>query len=109
MIKNMSFRNTPIKRKLMMIILLTSGVVLLLTCATFFIYELVTFRSSLISIYAIRSKIIAVNSTASLAFENENDAREVLSALKADPHVVTACLYDKDGKVFVTYPTNLTA
>jgi PAS domain S-box-containing protein len=100
-------RDIPIRRKLMLIILLTSGSVSLLTCAAFFTSELVTFRHSMISIYSIRSKIVAVNSTASLAFQNESDAREVLSALKADPHVLAACLYDKNGKLFARYPAGL--
>jgi len=100
----MTFRDIPIRRKLMLIILLTSGVVLLLTCAMFFVIDVLDFRHSMVEIYSIRSKIIAVNSTASLAFQNDADAREVLSALRADPHVEVACLYDKDGKLFAIYP-----
>src|SRR5438132_3075465 len=44
-------------------------------------------------------RVIAANSTASLAFANQADAREILSALKAEPHVVAAALYDKDGRL----------
>ncbi|HEY2328589.1 MAG TPA: CHASE sensor domain-containing protein, partial [Verrucomicrobiae bacterium] len=105
----MLLKDTPIRRKLMLIILLTSGAVLLLTCAAFFTCELVTFRQAMVSSYSVRSKIIAANSTASLAFENVADANEVLSALKVDPHVTAACLYDKDGKLFATYPAGLLA
>jgi len=103
----MPLRNMPIRRKMMLIILLTSGAVLLLTCLAFFTYELLSFRRSMVEIYSIRSRIIAVNSTASLAFQNDADAREVLSALKADPHVMAACLYDKSNKVFATYPAGM--
>ena len=101
----MPLHNLPIRRKLMTIILLTSGVVSLLTCAAFFAYDFLTFRQSLVAIYTIRSQIIATNSTAALAFENEADAREVLSALRADPHVVAAGLYDRNGRWFARYPT----
>ncbi|HXF09436.1 MAG TPA: PAS domain S-box protein [Desulfuromonadaceae bacterium] len=97
----------PIRRRLMLVLLLTSGVVLLLTCAIFFVSDWLNFRRSMVEIYSIRSRIIAVNSTASLAFQNDADAREVLSALRADPHVTAACLYDKEGRPFVTYPAGL--
>src|SRR3989442_918627 len=101
------FKDLPIRRKLMLIILLTSGAVLFATFAMFFASDLFGFRRSMVEIYSIRCKIIAVNSTASLAFQNDADAREVLSALRADPHVTVACLYDKDGKVFATYPAGV--
>lgn len=100
-------RNKSIRRKLMTIILLISGVVSLLTCAAFSAYEILTFRRSLLAIYTIRSQIVAANSTAALAFTNETDAVEVLSALKADPHVSAAGLYDRNGKLFARYPARL--
>ncbi|MEJ7589899.1 MAG: ATP-binding protein, partial [Ferruginibacter sp.] len=50
-------------------------------------------------------KIIAVNSTAALAFENADDATEILLALRTEKNVVAACLYDKKGKLFAHYTT----
>jgi hypothetical protein len=41
-------KDTPIRQKLMVIILLTSGAVLLLTCASFFTYEFWTFRQTMV-------------------------------------------------------------
>ena len=49
-------------------------------------------------------KIISSNSTASLAFDNPADGTEILAALKTEPHIVAACLYDKDGKLFSRFP-----
>ena len=40
------FRGQRIRRKLMTVILLTSGVVLLMACGTFFTYDLLTYRQS---------------------------------------------------------------
>ena len=97
------FRNRPITRKLMTVILLTSGAVLTLTCGTFLVYELVTFRQSMVQGLSTLAQAIAANSTAALAFENADDAAQVLSALAADPHVVAAALYDKDGVLFASY------
>ena len=105
----MALKNAPIRRKLMTVILLTSGVVLLLTCLAFFSYEVLTFRQATVEKLSTLGKIIAANSTAALAFENRGDANETLAALKAEPHIVAAGLYDQNGKLFSQYPTNLPA
>ncbi|HJT25638.1 MAG TPA: CHASE sensor domain-containing protein, partial [bacterium] len=100
----MPLRNTPIRRKLMAAFLLTGGAVLLLTCAAFLAYEIVTLRKGMVDAYATRSQILAANSTAALAFQNQDDATGVLAALQSDTHVVAACLYDDKGKLFAKYP-----
>ncbi len=100
----MAIRDWPIKRKLTAILLLISGLVLLLTSAAFVTYEVVTFRQTIQTHLATRSRILAANSTAALAFANEADAREILDALKYDPHMVAAALYARDGRVLATYP-----
>src|SRR6266849_1868409 len=105
----MSLRDTPIQRKLMTIILLTSGAVLLLTCSAFFVYELLTFRQTTVRQLTTLAEIIAANSTAALAFQNQSDAQEILAAVKAERHIVAACLYDHEGKLFAKYPPDLPA
>jgi PAS domain S-box-containing protein len=99
-------KNTPIRRKLIVIILLTSGAVVLLTCASFFTYEFWTFRQSMVRQASTIGKIVADNSTAALAFQNTDDAKEVLNTLKAERHIVAAGLYTEDGKLFSKYPAN---
>src|SRR5260221_8826426 len=105
----MQLRNVPIRQKLMTVLLLTSGTVLLLTCAAFITYEIITLRKSMVDAYKTRAKIIAANSTAALAFQNEDDATEVLGALKTDERVIEACIYDMKGRVFAKYPADAPA
>jgi uncharacterized membrane protein affecting hemolysin expression len=103
----MLFKNIPIRKKLWRSIILINGILLLVTCGTFFIYELYVFRDRMADkIYTI-GRIIAVNSTAALAFDNPEDAREILSAVKTEKHIVAACLYDKKGRLFARYPDTL--
>ena len=102
----MRLRDIPIRRKLMAALLLTSGAVLLLACAAFITYEFVTLHKSMLESYTTRAEILAANSTAALAFQNQADATEVLGALKLDPRVMAACLYDEKGKVFAKYPAD---
>jgi len=103
----MSLRDWPIKKKLTAILLLVSSLVLLLTSAAFVTYEVLAIRRTTLKNLSTLGRVIAANSTASLAFANEADAREILSALKAEPHVVAAGLYDKDGRLFSRYPAGL--
>src|SRR5882672_9083224 len=103
----MAFKNTPIKRKLTTLFLLTSGAVVLLTCASYFAYEYLTFRQTILGQLSTLGEVVAANSTAALAFGNERDAGEILAALKAERHIVAAALYDHDGKLFSRYPADL--
>jgi PAS domain S-box-containing protein len=99
----------PIQRKLMRVIMLACGVVLVLTCAAFFIYEFITYRDLTKSELSTIGKIVAANSSGALAFDDKENAEEVLSPLKAQPHIVAACLYDKNGGIFAVYPKSLSA
>jgi signal transduction histidine kinase len=97
-------RDMPIQRKLMTMILVISGVVLVLTCAAFIGYELLTFRRTAVRQLATLGEIIAAESTGAVAFDNQGDATEILAALKAERHITFACLYDRKGRVFARYP-----
>jgi signal transduction histidine kinase/ActR/RegA family two-component response regulator/HAMP domain-containing protein len=104
----MDAKSTPIRRKLITIALLTSGVVLLISTVASFAYEYLTYRQVAVRNLTTLGSIIATNSTAALAFENEQDARSILSALRAEPHIVAGALYDDEGRLFATYPEDLT-
>ena len=93
-----------IRHRLITIILLTSVAVLALTSITLLVYEFVSFRRTMAQDLSTLARVIATNSTAALAFENPADAEEVLAALKAEPSVIAAALYDSNGRLFARYP-----
>jgi signal transduction histidine kinase len=103
----MALRDWPIQQKLTAMLVSISGLVLLLTAAAFAGYQYWSLRLRTLDALSVRGRIIAANSTASLAFANEADARELLSALRVDPHIVAAVLYDKGGRQFAAYPANV--
>jgi signal transduction histidine kinase/CheY-like chemotaxis protein len=94
----------PIRHTLILVILISCGVVMLITSSAFFVYEYVSIRQLVARNLETLGKAIAVNSTAALAFENAGDAREVLSAVQAQPHIVAARLYLSDGRLIAFYP-----
>ncbi|WP_169306898.1 ATP-binding protein [Pedobacter polaris] len=90
-------------------ILVNSASVLLLACIAFFSYEYYSFRKSSLSRLSTIGKIVAINSTASLAFKDHKDATEILLALKSEPRILVAALYDKENHLFAQYPINAPA
>jgi signal transduction histidine kinase len=100
----MGTATAPLRRKLNSIALITTGVALLLTTLLFFVGEVVAVRRSSLQELRILSEVVASNSSAALAFDNPEDARSVLAAFRADPHIVAAALFKPDGRMFVAYP-----
>jgi PAS domain S-box-containing protein len=102
----MLFHNTPIKRRLMLVILVTSMAVLALTWIAFVVYELVSSSEELKRNVAATARIIAANSTNPLMDQEDEDAREMLSSLRAVASIRGAALYDVNDRLLATYPTN---
>jgi signal transduction histidine kinase/ActR/RegA family two-component response regulator/HAMP domain-containing protein len=65
---------------------------------------MVAYRKEVSRQLATIAAIIADNSTAVLAFEDRRGASEMLSALKAEHHILGAALYDEAGRIFSTWP-----
>ena len=103
-----SLRNIPIKRKLMVVILLTSGFAILLMGSALITYELVTFRSALTNNIEVLAQIIGSNSTAALAFDDRENANEILRALAAENQITAAAIYDRNGRLFASFPESIT-
>src|SRR5579864_5628919 len=102
-----ALRDLPIKRKLMVVILLTSSVALLLMGGALIVYERITFRSALAVNMNVLAKIIGSNSTAALAFYDQENAHEILSALLAEKQIKAAAIYDRNGQIFASFPENV--
>lgn len=97
------FRAAPIKRKLILIIMLTSSVAFLLGGVAYLTYDLLTFRTLMARQLAVLAEIIGANSTAALSFNDPASAQETLAALAADENIVSTALYTKDGRIFAKY------
>ena len=92
-----------IKNKLVTIIMLTSAIVLLIASTSYIVNDLMTIRSNVVEKLSAIAEVIGSNSTAALAFEDQETAVEILGALRAEPNVAAAYLYNREGKVFGSY------
>ena len=105
----MNLQNLSIKGKLMLITMLTSSAALVLSSASFLIYDLISFRHLLTLDLMTQAQIIGYNSAAAMAFRDEAAATATLSALTAKEDIVAAVLYSPDGTIFAHYFPNGTA
>src|SRR5436853_7424605 len=92
-----------IKRKLMLIIMLTSSIALLLACAAFVVFELFSFRQSMKDDLSSLAGMVANTSTAALAFNDESAAQEILNSLAEQSHIVRGCIYSRTGEILALY------
>ena len=96
-------RSRSISRRLTWMNMLVSGSALLLACLGFIAYDLTSFRDSIVGNLTVKSSIIGANSVTALTFNDPGAAETTLSALRADPNVVSAGLYGADGRLFAAY------
>ena len=98
-----SFRDLPIKQKLVIAILSTTAAALILAGMGIVLTDSVLFRGYLRRDLSALAKIIADNSNAALAFNDTESASETLGSLRARTHVVGACIYRTDGTILARY------
>ncbi|UEM23664.1 response regulator [Skermanella mucosa] len=98
------FRLMPLRRKLITIMLLTSGISLLMITAALILHEEVRFRESAVNQLASIGKVIAANTTAALSFDDPGAAGDTLAALAAHPEIRQAHIIRRDGALFAAYP-----
>jgi len=100
---NRLLKNISIKRKLILINLFTTGIVLFIACVLFIQFERKNLKDNTLRELSVLSKIISDNSTAALAFDDRKTAEEILSALSVKKYIASACLFDHNGRIFATY------
>ena len=96
-------RGQSIRQKITRLVLLSCGVAALVACSVFAVYDVTTARNSLARDLATVAEITGSNSTAAIAFDDPQTAREILESLDVQPHIVEACIYTTDGRVFAKY------
>jgi PAS domain S-box-containing protein len=97
------FADRSIRSKLIAIVMLTTATALLLACAGFIIADLFLQHGSVTRNLETLAKILAANSTASIAFGDHAAATEVLGALHVKESIIEACIYDERGAPFAAY------
>jgi two-component system, sensor histidine kinase and response regulator len=98
-----SFHDLSIRRKLTLIIMITTCTAILLACGTFFGFDIHVLRESKVHDLQTLAHVLGSNSTAALTFNDAAAAAEVLKSLSAKEHIMAAALYRGDASIFATY------
>ena len=98
-----AFRNWPIRRKLIVSSLLSSGLALLLAGATIMVLQVNQYREDVAGELSSIAAMIATNSSAALAFGDAESARKTLMALGAEHRIAAATVSRPDGSVLATW------
>jgi PAS domain S-box-containing protein len=99
----LAFRNLSIRRKLTLIVMVTTCTAILLACGAFLTFDIHTLRRTRVLDLETLAEVLGSNSTAALTFNDPGAAREVLQSLAAKPHIMAASLYGSDGAIFAFY------
>lgn len=96
-------QNVPIRQKLILIIMVATGLALLLAGVVLIVFEYVRSRQEMADDLTSLAEVIAQNSTAALSFNSPEDAKETLSSLEVRKEIVAGAVYDQEGRLFAQY------
>ena len=83
--------------------MLTSLAALLLTVGALTWYDRATFRDEVLRDVDTLAGILGENASSSVAFNDQRQAQATLAALRAQPQITGAAIYDSKGALFATY------
>jgi PAS domain S-box-containing protein len=98
-----AFRDAPLKRKLMLLVMAASVVVVMVAFLAFAVSEAISSRRSLRQEITALGEIVGANTAAAVTFNDRIAAEETLSALRANPHILATYILVDDGLVFARY------
>lgn len=101
------FHIKSIKNKLMLIIMSVSLIGLLTVASSILIREVIVLQDIQQRDLEILAKMVMDNTSAYLAFDDENGATMALASLKAKKQITRAVLFDRQGQLFAVYPQAL--
>jgi signal transduction histidine kinase/CheY-like chemotaxis protein len=97
------FVRLGLRRQLQITLIAAIASALILTSGAILVYDYFYGRESMRHSTEVLAEIIGSNSTAALAFDDARTANEILSGLKADPQVVSAHIFTREGRLFARY------
>jgi signal transduction histidine kinase/DNA-binding response OmpR family regulator len=97
------FKDYSISKKMTWTNMLVSGAALLLACAAFIGYDLVSFRRAAVYNLSIQAQIAGSNAVSAILFDDPSSAEKTLSALQASPNIISAGILTSDGRPFAAY------
>ncbi len=103
MLERLTNSGISLRRRLLVLTLLTSGTGLLLGCGAYLALDLRDARENAVDELQTAAGLIGTNAAAALAFDDAINGAKLLEALNTRPHIRGAALYRPDGRFFASY------
>ena len=100
------FKDISIRRKLTLMLVVTSAMVLALVMFTFTLYEAITTAGAIRDETSATASIIARNADLALLFGDRRDGNAILQELKASANILSAYIVTSDGSLFAGYESD---
>lgn len=92
-----------IKGKLILLIMIISGLALVLSLGLLVTNDIFTARRAMVVEMNSLARLIGVGATTALEFESDEHANDVIVALRAKPNIICAGIYNADGGLLAGY------
>ncbi|MEW8052338.1 MAG: response regulator [Candidatus Thiodiazotropha sp.] len=102
----LDFKRWPIRVKVIAIALITSIAALTLASVAFVLSEMVAKRNSMVESATALTRVLGVDATATLIFNDPKTAEEILFALSEEKTIIHAYITDNKGSLFAAYKSN---
>jgi signal transduction histidine kinase/CheY-like chemotaxis protein len=97
---------TSLRHKLLVTMLLATGVAVLVALAAMIGYDLRAYHQSWLADVDAQGELLGRTTAAALTFDDPKTARDNLALLRFQPKVRAAAIYDKNGRLFAGYRAN---
>jgi hypothetical protein len=99
-------RRWTVRRKLIVILMVTSGAAVTLASGAALVDDSGRTREAMRDDLSSLADVAGANSVAAMTFGDVKASQEILAALGLKPGVVAAALYDKSGRLFTSFRGN---
>ncbi len=96
-------KNISLQHKLLVIVMVTTGVALLVTFGVFTAYNSIKVRTSMVVDLETQSEVIAKGLQAALLFGDKDRAQETLDTYGLRRDILSICIFDLENEVFARY------
>ncbi len=98
-----AWQHLPIKAKTIAMVLGITSVILLLATLAYMVSEHRAKRAALVESATALARVIGVNASAALVFDDPETAEEILAALSGQPDVLAGYIHTADGRLLAGY------
>lgn len=98
------FHRRSLSTKLTVLIMGCSIIMLFVVSLAFLALDTHQLRQEMLRDLSVQAEMLGLNNAAPLMFDDIKTAQENLAALKSNPTIVRAALYDDEGREFAVYP-----